>query len=54
MFTLEDLIQYAKTNNLTSQPFETVLDMYEKDMIETIKGWEADAYLATMEAHELT
>ena len=54
MFTLEDLIKYVELNNLGDKPFNEVMALYEKDIEEFISSSEADAYLATMEAHELT
>lgn len=54
MFTLEDLEAFVKRNNLGHLPFDSVMGMYIKEMDEIIAEMEADAYLASMEAHELT
>lgn len=54
MFTLEDLEAFVKQNNLGHLPFNEVMNLYKKEMETTIEEMEADAYLATMEAHELT
>lgn len=54
MFTLEDLEAFVKHNNLGHLPFDEVMNLYKKEMETTIEEMEADAYLATMEAHELT
>ena len=54
MFTLEDLEAFVKQNNLSHLPFDEVMNLYKKEMETIIEEMEADAYLATMEAHELT
>lgn len=54
MFTLEDLEAFVRHNKIGHLPFDAVMGMYIKEMEEIIAEMEADAYLATMEAHELT
>ena len=53
MADLDGLLEFVKYRNLGNLPFNQVLDLWDKDIKQTLEEQEADNYLASMEAHEL-
>ena len=48
MFTFEDLLTFAKKNNLLEEPFKEVIDLYEQEMKEIWEDMIADEAISRM------
>lgn len=53
MADLDGLLEFVKYHNLGNLPFNQVLNLWDRDIKQTLEEQEADNYLASMEAHEL-
>lgn len=53
MTDLDALLAFAREHNYGNLPFNQVLDLWDLDIKQTIEEQEADAWNASMEAHEL-